>query len=137
MAMIDINWNPGRRELRQFAGLWLVFFGGIAVWMYFRDGAGPWPTALAVLAAAVGFPGLLVPALLRPVWVVWMAAAFPIGWTVSHLLLGAIFYLVVTPIGLLIRLFGHDPMTRKFDPEAMTYWVEHETSEASRYFRMY
>ena len=66
-----------------------------------------------------------------------MVAAFPIGWTVSHLLLGSIFYLVITPIGLLLRALGHDPMERKFDREAKTYWIEHERAETARYFRMY
>jgi hypothetical protein len=137
MAMISINWNPSRRELRQFAGLCLVFFGGIAAWMYLRHGTGPWPTTLAALAVGLGIPGLAFPMLLKPVYVGWMAAAFPIGWTVSHVLLGVIFYGIVTPIGLLLRLLGRDPMNRKFDPQAKTYWIEHESAEPARYFRMY
>jgi len=137
MAMISINWNPSRRELRQFAGLCLVFFGGIAAWMYARHGVGPWPTALGALAVGLGVPGLVFPRLLRPVYVGWMAAAFPIGWTVSHVLLGIIFYGVVTPIGLLLRVMGRDPMNRKLDRQAKTYWIEHDPAEAARYFRMY
>ena len=46
VAVMTINWNPSRRELRQFAGLCLVFFGGIAAWMYARHGAGAWPLGL-------------------------------------------------------------------------------------------
>jgi polyferredoxin len=137
MAMISINWNPSRRELRQFAGLCLVFFGGIAAWMYARHGAGPWPTTLAALAVGLGIPGLAFPVLLKPIYVGWMAAAFPIGWTVSHVLLGVIFYGIVTPIGLLLRLIGRDPMNRKFEPQAKSYWIEHEPAESARYFRMY
>jgi len=135
--MIDINWHPERRELRQFAGLWLGFFGLIGGWTLYRGGAdAAWPWLAG--AAVVGFPGLLLPALMRPIYVAWMALAFPIGWTVSHLLLGAIFYLVVTPIGLLVRLFGNDPMERHYDPEAASYWVEHRTGDdKSRYFRQF
>ena len=137
MAVHSINWNPSKRELRQFAGLCLVFFGGIAAWMYARHGAGPWPTTLATLAVVLGLPGLAFPILLKPVYVGWMVAAFPIGWTVSHVLLGVIFYGVVTPIGLFLRLIGRDPMNRKFEPQAKTYWIEHEPAESARYFRMY
>jgi hypothetical protein len=137
MAMISINWNPSKRELRQFAGLCLVFFGGMAAWTYARHGAGPWPTTMAALAAVLGLPGLVFPALLKPIYVGWMVAAFPIGWTVSHVLLGIIFYGIVTPIGLLLRIVGSDPMNRKFERDAKSYWIEHEPAEAARYFRMY
>ena len=137
MAVLEIRWNPSQRELRQFAGLWIVFFGGIAAYLYYRHGAGAWPTVAGVAAVAVGLPGLVFPALLRWVYVGWMLAAFPLGWTISHLLLGSIFYLVITPLGLMLRLFGHDPMRRKFEPGAATYWIEHERSDTARYFRMY
>ena len=60
--------------------------------------------------AAAGLVGVLRPGFLRPVYVLWMALAFPIGWTVSHLLLLIVYYLVLTPIGLLMRLFGYDPL---------------------------
>jgi len=137
MAAHSINWNPSLRELRQFAGLCLLFFGGVAAWMYARHGAGPWPTGLAALAVVLGLPGLAFPKLLKPIYVGWMVAVFPIGWTVSHVLLGVIFYGVVTPIGLILRLTGHDPMNRKFDRQAKSYWIEHEHAEAARYFRMH
>jgi hypothetical protein len=137
MAAHSINWNPSQRELRQFAGLCLVFFGGIAAWMYARHGAGLWPTTLATLAGVLGLPGLAFPTLLKPIYVGWMVAVFPIGWTVSHVLLGVIFYGFVTPIGVMLRLVGHDPMNRKFDPQAKSYWIEHEPAETARYFRMH
>ena len=137
MAVLEVNWNPSRRELRQFGILWLVFFAGIAAWIYFKHGAGLWPTVLGTAAVVIGLPGIAFPALLKPIYVGWMIAAFPIGWTVSHLLLGSIFYLVISPIGLLLRAFGRDPMNRKFDREAKSYWIEHERADTARYFRMY
>jgi len=137
MAVLEINWNPSRRELRQFAVLWIIFFAGIGTMLYVKHGAGPWPTALWAAAVVVGLPGVVFPALLRPVYVGWMVAAFPIGWTVSHLLLGSIFYLVISPIGLLLRALGRDPMRRTFEHDAKTYWIEHEQADTARYFRMY
>jgi hypothetical protein len=136
MAMLEVNWNPGRKELRQFAGLWLLFFGGIAAWLYTRHGAGSWPTGLAALSL-VGIPGLAFPAMMKPIYVAWMTAAFPIGWTISHVLLGIIFYGLVTPLGVLMRLLGRDPMNRRFEPETESYWSDHERSDTSRYFRTY
>ena len=65
---------------------------------------------------------MIRPQALRRLYVGLMYAVWPIGMVVSHVLLGSIYYLMVTPIGLLRRLFGGDPMTRRFDPAAKTYW---------------
>jgi|GEM_PF-453890 len=68
----------------------------------------------------------------------WMAAARPIGWTISFVLLGAVFLVVVTPMGLVMRAAGRDPMERRFEPDRKSYWVERETGRSSRrYFRQY
>jgi hypothetical protein len=40
MAVLEVNWHPSRRELRQFGVLWLVFFAGMAAWLYFKNGPG-------------------------------------------------------------------------------------------------
>jgi len=137
MAMIEINWKPTRKELRQFAGIWLVFFGAFGAWRYYM-GSHAVAQWLWLAAAAVGIPGLILPALVRPIYVGWMVLAFPIGWTVSHLLLGTIYYLVLTPFGLLMRATGNDPMKRKFDRQAKSYWAEHRTGDdPSTYFRQY
>ena len=66
----------------------------------------------------------------------WMLAAMPIGWVLSHAMMVAVFYGVVTPVGLLMRMMGRDPMTREFDQAAATYWVEHQQpGDQKRYFK--
>ncbi len=138
MALIEINWSPSRSQLRQFAGIWFPAFwamvGGFA-WYH----AGKLPTAMGVIWAVVGVlsvAGLSNPSWIRPVFILWMKLAFPIGWIVSHLMLAAIYYLVMTPIGLLMRVLGRDPMQRRLDRAATTYWVPHEPSgDTARYFR--
>ncbi len=138
MAIIDINWKPSKRELRQFAGLWLVFFSLLGLWWWIDSGSTTAARWLWTAAAAIGLPGLLLPSVVRPIYLVWMALAFPIGWTVSHLLLGTIFYVVITPIGLVFRLAGKDPMKRRFEPDAPTYWEPHRTGDdPARYFKQY
>jgi hypothetical protein len=137
MALIEINWNPDRRELRQFALLWIGFFGLIGA--YFLWVKGSQPAAMAFwVAAAAGIPGYFRPGLLRPVYVLWMALALPIGWCISHLLLLIVYYLVVTPIGLLMRLVGYDPLQRRIDRTGKSYWVSHEqASDSSQYFKQF
>jgi hypothetical protein len=75
---------------------------------------------------------------MKPIFVGWMYASFPIGFVVSHIVIGVIFYLVITPIGLMMRLFGRDTMYRSFDREAATYWVSHDPGlDRARYLRQF
>lgn len=137
MALLEINWNPTRKELRQFGFLCLLFFGGIGAWSWVRSGASLFAEIFLGLGVVGGVLGAIAPQLLKPIFVGWLVAAFPIGWTVSHLLLGFIYFFVLTPIGLLLRALGHDPMNRRFDREAKTYWTPHEQAPVARYFRQF
>jgi hypothetical protein len=76
--------------LRKFAGLGLVVFGGLAAWRFWYGQTGAWTISLAAAAVVVGVAGLVRPALVRPIYSGWMMAAFPIGWTVSHIALGVV-----------------------------------------------
>ena len=139
MALIDINWRPGAKELRQFALLFLIFGVGFGTAInFFKD----WPLLVSQIlwigGAVIGVAGLILPTLVRPVYVVMMAITLPIGMVVSTALMIVIYYLVLTPIGILMRLFKYDPMHRRFEPEAKTYWIERPRNiETSRYFRQY
>ncbi|MBI3837593.1 MAG: hypothetical protein HY288_06635 [Planctomycetia bacterium] len=139
MALIEINRDPTTREIRKFAVLWLpAFCLLIGAWFGYRLAA--WPTAVGLVGCGVMsvVVGILRPRWMRIVFIAWMWAAFPIGWTVSHLLMGSIFYLVITPIGMIMRLTGRDPLSRKFDRSVETYWVPRpEEVEPSRYFRQF
>lgn len=137
MALMEINWNPSRKELRQFGFLCLAFFGGIAAIRYYHHGMSLSVEILAAAAAVGGVLGAVAPQLLKYIFVGWIVAVFPIGWTISHLLLGFIYYFVLTPIGFIIRALGHDPMNRTYDPSARTYWTTHETAPVARYFRQF
>ena len=65
---------------------------------------------------------LLVPWLLMPLNRLWEKFAFRLGFVSNHLLLGSFFFLFVFPISLMLRIFGSDPMRRKFEPNSDTYW---------------
>ena len=137
--MISINWHPTDRELRQFAGIWFPAFWAV-VGLIIGSRTGHWllPIALASMAAVVGAIGFIRPRLLRPIYLAWMCAAFPIGWLVSHLLLAAVFYLLITPLGLLLRLFGRDKLKLRLERDARTYWTPREPPPAGeRYFRQF
>lgn len=112
--MIAIQWNPSTKQLRQFAGIWFPAFCALVGWSIGHK-TGHWSEVEIgwVLAGVLSVGGLVLPALIRPIFVGLILLTFPIGWVVSHLLLGLIFYGVVTPIGLLLRMMGHDPLQLK------------------------
>jgi hypothetical protein len=81
-------------------------------------------------------PADAVPPVRRPKFLAWMYAAYPIGWVVSHRVLAIIYFGLLTPIGTLMGVFGYDPMARRFDRAAASYWVERgRNRDPARYFR--
>jgi hypothetical protein len=138
MHWSEIQFRPSDKTLRQFAGIWIVFFGGIAAYQgYFRERMTI-ALALGSLAAVVGLLGLAAPRAIRPIYVGWMVAAFPIGWVVSHLILALIFYGLFTPLATLFRLMGRDALHRKPRQGVDSYFVPKTTPvDPASYLRQY
>jgi hypothetical protein len=139
VALISLNADPSRRELRMFAAIWFPAFfallGGLALY---------WGSNISVIVAiwlgvaSMSLMGFFVPTFIRPIFVGWMYAAFPIGWVISHLILAFIYFFVITPIGLLMRVIGIDPMQRGFDPSLRTYWSRRRVQQLTEsYLRQY
>jgi hypothetical protein len=92
----------------------------------------------AGLAAVMGVLALIKPSFIRPIYVGAMVITFPIGWTISRVLLGLIYYGLITPIALIFRLIGRDALYLKHHSDAKTYWLPKVIStDPKRYFRMY
>jgi cytochrome bd-type quinol oxidase subunit 2 len=138
MAILEINWRPVNRDLRLFAIVQLVVAAVCAWLLHRRLGAGAVAIGLLSASLIATAAGLMWPQVLRPLFVVWMAAAFPVGWVMSHLMLGIVYYGVVTPIGFALRWRGRDALQIKSCPEAETYWsVRPPAPEPTRYFRQF
>ena len=138
MPLIQIDMNPPRKQLNLFGLFWLAFFGAVGAYVLWN--AESWPAALAIWAVAAVVPavGWAVPAFMRIMYVGLSVVAYPIGLTVSLVVLAAVYFFLITPIGLLMRLFGRDPMARRFDPESETYWQPHRPADSiKRYFRQF
>lgn len=137
--MISINWKPSSRELRWFGALLMLFVVVVAGFWNWKTSQETGPIILVGVGWAIGSVGLIVPQAIRWVYVGWMIAAFPIGWVISHLLLAAIFFGVIMPIGLILRVLGRDPMRKSFDRSASTYWIARPTepTDSKRYFRQF
>jgi hypothetical protein len=139
MSLVEMKWTPSRKELQQFAGLWIPVFAGIfGALQVYRSGNWRAATAIWIAGAVLGLLGLLRPQLFKPVFVGWMVVAYPIGWTVSTLLLLATYYVVFTPVAILMRLFRYDPLDRRIERGRASYWGEHEpAADPAKYFRQF
>ena len=120
----DIRELPaGRKALRSFGltigSVCLLAAAGIAVL------STTWRAAwiLGIVGFSLVALGLLTPRVLRPIHYPWMALAIVLGYLMTNVLLTIVFFLVVTPTGLLMRLFGRDPMQRNLDRSTETYWI--------------
>jgi hypothetical protein len=110
-----------RTELRQFGllagSLIAAVLGGLIPWLRGHSyPAWPWVIGAALIGCGAIYPGAL-----RYPFAIWSAAAKLLGWLNTRLILALLFYVVVTPMGLVMRLIGRDPMARKFEPRASSY----------------
>lgn len=135
MQWSDVIKPPSKKVLRQFAGLWIVFFVGMGAWRWFGGKPDGLATALMAIGGVIGVVGLLAPAVMRPIFTGWMIAAFPIGWTVSRVVLGVVFFLVVTPIAWVFALTGRDVLRRRRQPK-QSYWIDkRQPGQMAEYLR--
>jgi MFS family permease len=145
--MIEINLRPEERILRQFGFIALGGFLLLAVlaWtesLLFSFGLGGARLSVTIGLAGIGILAALVslvyPKANRPLYVGLVLVAYPIGFVLSYVIMAALFYLMITPVGLLFRLIGRDPMHRRFEPEAETYWVDARAGRSREsYFRQF
>ena len=94
---------------------------------------------MALRAAFFLFIGTLAPGLLKPVYRVWLKFAAMLAWINTRLILGLMFYLVFTPIGLILRLLRIDLIKQRWDGKAETYWIRRsdDAFDRSRYEKQY
>jgi len=74
---------------------------------------------------------LLIPGYLKPLYSLWMKFAFILAWVNTRLILFVLFYLVFTPLGLVMRILGVDALDRKIDRNKDSYWKKKEKKEFS------
>ena len=134
--MID-KIDASAKNVRKFG----LLFGAIclvasAYLLYRGRGAWPYMSGAGLLFLAGALFGIPV---LRPIYRGWMAFAFVLGWINARVLLGLFFYLVLTPLGLLLRISGKDLLDEKIDRSARSYWIRREPrpSEKERLERLF
>ncbi|HTY22506.1 MAG TPA: SxtJ family membrane protein [Desulfomonilaceae bacterium] len=130
--------EPSSRDLNILALLFLVIPGLIGIYLVFRKGSGAGYVWM-VLAVALCLARLVRP-LFRVIYDVWLGFSVVLGYFVSRVLLTIIFFIVITPTGLIMKLVGKDPMDRKWEPDASSYWTprqEESSTDLERYKKQF
>ena len=115
-----------RKSALAVAGVLLA----IATWNFYKER----PSLYVPLGAAGGLLmliGIAVPPAARAFHTGWMQFAAVLGWINSRIILSAMFFLVLAPIGFITRLFGRNPLNRR-GPEQETYWIKRERTRQPR-----
>lgn len=108
-------------KIRRFGVVAFIFFGALftlGLWT-----KKPIPTYLFGFLCIVGFGFILIPYQLRPIYAAWLRIAHLLGRIVTTVVLSLAYYLVITPSGLIKRVFSGTPLPVKPDKKAATYWV--------------
>lgn len=142
--MIKIDLNPEESQLRQFG--WITLFGfplatlGVTSLLgYGTDRATTNALYYGLPAGAVTLLASFVSlALTRLIYIGLMVVAAPIGFVLSWVLMTTMYYLFVTPVGLIFRLLGKDPLDKLPDPNVQSYWhVRTKERTPASYFKMF
>jgi len=110
------------KELRTFGLMVGGVFSVIGLWPIVFRGDAPRIWAISVGGALVGL-GLALPSSLKHIHLVWMKIGHVLGYINTRILLGVIFYGLITPMGMIMRVLGKDPMHRVLVPGVDTYRV--------------
>ena len=138
MSLINRPETPEerRKKVREFGLLMALVFGGLGAALLWKSRPAT-PYVLA-LTAFFGLCGLLAPAVLDPLERIWMKFAQKLSIVMTYVIVTLTFFLAITPIAVVVRMLGKDPLGKKFDPSVDTYWIPaEENGPASRPYAPY
>jgi hypothetical protein len=141
--MLKLDLKPKPHILKQFAFFGVVGLALIAFAILRLCGAWSFTHPAFLVASGIGVLQLVLFLVGVTVVTAWLYAglmivAFPIGFVLSQVLMAAIYYLVMTPIGLVFRLIGRDAMGRKLELSKPSYWHDRGPQRSpSSYFKLY
>jgi diacylglycerol kinase len=135
MKLVEINWNPSDKQLRQFGIICLVVLPLVGLLWSFGSDVIAW---LAGIGAVLAVLGLTYPQAIRPVFLLLMLVALPIGTVVSELAMLVIYFGLFLPIAVCFEILGRDALNRKIERTRLSYWEDKKTSrDLASYFRQW
>jgi hypothetical protein len=139
----DVNWNPDRPARKKFAVSLIIGFPVIAavflsITFLKHHSLNHFFLWLGIIGFAAGILFWLLPQIAKPFYVAWYFIACCMGFVMGNFLFTLFFYLVFTPLGLLLRLRKNPGIVKGFDKRQSSYWRDAEkTVDLSRYYRQF
>ena len=132
MKLVELNWNPTTRQLRQFGGICLVALPFVG-WVWGAQSATL--ATLAIIGFVVALASLLIPGAVKPLFIGLSLVAIPIGMVIGEVAILLIFLGVFLPIGLVFRFLHRDALRLRAQENAASHWQtkERPTSVGSYY----
>ncbi len=136
--MLEID-TSSKSEQRKFGLVMAAAIAALGMIRWAFHGFEGFPANFCMVAGVFLAFGLALPKALRPVFVLWMKFATLLNWVMTRVLLGLAFYLMITPVRVLVALFSEDPLNRAWLPGADSYWeeAEEQPEEFDRYRKQY
>ena len=111
---------------RNFGLVFFMVFLIISLWpLTYEEPIRIWSVTVALVFLILG---LTKSKLLTPLNKLWFKLGIILGAIVAPLVMGIVFFLVLTPIGLVMRIIGKDLLNKKYDKKKRTYWIKRDTS---------
>lgn len=135
MSLVEFNWNPAPRQLRQFAVIGGVLLPLLGWWW---GASAATVGLLLVLGCGLAVTGYHRPALVRPAFLGLMLVTTPIGLVAGELVLLLIYFALFLPLAMLFRLTGRDALLLRPDHQRSSWWqVRTGPPQARQYYRQF
>ena len=118
--------KTGKKDLRIFGVTIGIILLLIAGFLFYKDKES-FQIFLYIAGAFIGF-GSIIPIILKPIYIVWMVFAVILGWFMTRVILSLLFYVIITPIGLVLRIFGKDFLDLKKQAVQGSYWNQRDSN---------
>jgi len=139
MSIIEIDYNPSRKKLRDFGLIALVASIVLSLVLYFfKHVAIHWIFIILGAGALIFISSLISAKLTRLIYLGLTYLTFPIGYVLSFVIMSIFYFLIITPVGIVFRISGKDPLHRKYDKAAKSYWLKRQSPDRlDRYFHQF
>ena len=114
------NIKIGKKDIRSFGIIFGIIFLIIAGLLFYKE-KDSFQLFIYMASSFIGI-SLVIPVILKPIYLVWMIFSVILGWFMTRLILSLLFYLIITPIGLVLRLMGKDLLELRKKEVQDSYW---------------
>lgn len=121
-----------KKDIRNFGIALAVILGAIGSYRFYYK--RQWDVALWLYAGGgmVIILSFFAPLVIKPLYRIMTIVGYKIGWVNQRLILGILFYLLFTPIAVVFKLIGKDPLERKIEVETNSYWIPRKESSSDK-----